>query len=71
MENQPSISIVTVVYNGVTAIEKTIHSVIGQSYKNVEYIIIDGGSRDGTADIIKKYSEIYRNQIIIMARLLF
>ena len=57
MENQPRISVITVVYNGVAAIEKTILSVIDQSYKIVEYIIIDGGSTDGTTDLIKKYSE--------------
>jgi glycosyltransferase involved in cell wall biosynthesis len=56
-ENQLRISVITVVYNGVSAIEKTIQSVIGQSYKNVEYIIIDGASTDGTTDIIKKYSD--------------
>ena len=49
------ISIVTVCFNSVTTIEQTIKSVIDQSYKNIEYIIIDGGSTDGTLDIIKKY----------------
>lgn len=53
---QPKITIVTVVYNDVGHIEKTIQSVLSQSYKNIEYIIIDGGSSDGTVDIIKKYN---------------
>ena len=53
----PLISIVTIVFNDVSAIEKTILSVIGQTCKNIEYIIIDGGSTDGTVDIIKKYDE--------------
>jgi len=55
-KSHPLISIITVVYNGVKTIEQTIQSVINQSYPNKEYIIIDGGSKDGTVDIIKKYS---------------
>jgi glycosyltransferase involved in cell wall biosynthesis len=55
--NNPLITVVTVVYNGKDFIEKTILSVIHQSYKNIEYIVIDGGSTDGTVDIIKKYKD--------------
>lgn len=50
------ISIITVSYNAVNTIEKTISSIINQTHENIEYIIIDGGSNDGTIDIIKKYS---------------
>ncbi len=53
--NQPLLSIVTVVYNDVDGIEFTIKSVVDQSYKNIEYIIIDGGSTDGTVEVIKQY----------------
>jgi len=52
----PKISIVTVVYNGVASLESTIQSIINLDYPNVEYIVIDGGSTDGTLEILKKYS---------------
>ncbi len=49
------ISVITVTYNCVDTIEKTIKSVINQTYENVEYIIVDGASTDGTKEIIEKY----------------
>lgn len=52
--NNPKISIITVVYNGEDTILKTIKSIENQSYKNIEYIIIDGKSKDRTVEIIKK-----------------
>lgn len=55
MQYYPKVSIITTVFNGVKEIEQTILSVINQTYKNMEYIIIDGGSNDGTVEIIKKY----------------
>ena len=53
----PLITVITVVYNNVKHIEETIQSVINQTYSNIEYIIIDGGSTDGTVDVIKKYAD--------------
>ncbi len=56
-DEKPIVSIITVVHNGINSLEKTILSVINQSYNNIEYIIIDGGSTDGTIDIINKYND--------------
>lgn len=53
----PKISIITVCYNCKDDIEPTILSVLGQTYQNVEYIVIDGGSTDGTLEIIAKYRD--------------
>lgn len=53
----PKITIITAVYNSVNTLEQTISSVVHQTYPNLEYVIIDGGSTDGTVDIIKKYEQ--------------
>lgn len=53
----PKISVITVCFNAIQTIEKTILSTLNQDYPNVEYIIIDGNSNDGTVDVIKKYSK--------------
>lgn len=57
LQLKPTISIITVVYNGESLIVNTIKSVLAQTYPNVEYIIIDGASTDNTMDVISKYKE--------------
>ncbi|MEZ4938555.1 MAG: glycosyltransferase family 2 protein [Crocinitomicaceae bacterium] len=51
------ISIITIAYNSEETIEDTIKSVIDQDYSEIEYIIIDGGSKDGTLDIVERYKD--------------
>ncbi|MCH6578247.1 MAG: glycosyltransferase, partial [Proteobacteria bacterium] len=53
----PTITVITVCYDAETYIEQTIQSVIAQSYPEIEYIIVDGASTDGTLGIIEKYGE--------------
>ena len=57
LPDKPLVSVITVVFNGDEHLEETIKSVIKQTYDNVEYIIIDGGSTDSTDNIIKKYEK--------------
>jgi glycosyltransferase involved in cell wall biosynthesis len=57
LAGKPLITVITVTYNEYKTIEKTIKSVIDQTYDNVEFIIIDGGSSDGTVDVLKNYND--------------
>jgi glycosyltransferase involved in cell wall biosynthesis len=53
---EQKLSVITIVYNNVKDIERSLRSVIDQTYQNIEYIVIDGASTDGTKQIIEKYS---------------
>jgi glycosyltransferase involved in cell wall biosynthesis len=55
--DKPLLSVITVVFNGEAHLEQTILSVIGQSYSNIEHIVIDGGSTDGTPRILSRYND--------------
>ena len=52
---QPKLTVITIVYNNVHDIERTVLSVLNQSYENIEYLLIDGASNDGTLEILKQY----------------
>ena len=55
--NNPKISIVTITYNSEATLEETIKSIVSQYYDNLEYLIIDGGSKDKTLEIVNKYRD--------------
>lgn len=55
--NQPVVTVVTSVLNGEQTLEETIQSVLQQTYPNVEYIIVDGASKDGTVALLSRYSD--------------
>ena len=57
---EPYFSVITVVRNAEKTLENTIKSVVRQSYKNFEYILIDGASTDGTLQIIENYLKIIK-----------
>ena len=55
LPGKPLVTLITVVYNGQGHLERAIRSVLGQAYDNIEYIIVDGGSNDGTLGIIQSF----------------
>ena len=59
MEHNPVVSIITPVLNGIEYLEGCIESVLNQSYPNIEHIIVDGGSSDGTLDMLTSYAAKY------------
>lgn len=57
------ISVITVTYNSVATLRDTMQSVLNQTYKDVEYIIVDGNSKDGTLDVIKEYEPLFEGRL--------
>lgn len=57
ISDEPLVTIITAVYNNSTTFERCINSVLDQTYRNIEYIVIDGGSDQPTLDVINKYSD--------------
>jgi glycosyltransferase involved in cell wall biosynthesis len=61
------ISIITVCYNSAATIKRTMESVLNQTYKDIEYIIIDGASTDGTLEIIKAYQDSFQGRLKVVS----
>lgn len=61
--NKPNFSIITICYNSSKTIERTIKSVLAQTFPDYEYIIVDGGSKDSTLDIVKKYEPLFEGRM--------
>lgn len=61
--NSPFFSVITIAYNSIQTIERTIQSVLNQTYVDFEYIIVDGGSTDGTIDVVKKYEQLFEGRL--------
>lgn len=57
MKSHPKLSIITINYNNVYGLERTIKSVLAQTYESIEYIVVDGASSDGSTDVLNKYRE--------------
>ena len=58
-----TVSIITITYNAEQWLERTMKSVLGQTCKEYEYIIVDGGSKDGTVDIIKRLEPLFEGRL--------
>lgn len=60
---RPSVSIITVTFNSVETVADTINSVLWQTYQNFQHVIVDGGSTDGTIELIQKFEDNYRGRL--------
>lgn len=63
MNSKPKVSIITACYNSENTIRDTFYSVLSQTYSNIEHIIVDGGSKDKTLDIVKEYDSQYHGRL--------
>jgi glycosyltransferase involved in cell wall biosynthesis len=63
MKSDVKVSIITPCFNSERTIRQTIESVLHQTYPNIEYIIVDGGSKDGTVSIIKEYTKAFNGRL--------
>lgn len=67
MTEQILVSVITPCFNSVKTIRDTLESVLHQTYKNIEYIIIDGGSTDGTLRVIEEYTEAFQGRMKVVS----
>ena len=58
-----TISIITPTFNSVSTIKDTLDSVLSQTYKDIDYVIVDGGSNDGTLEILKEYEYLFKGRL--------
>lgn len=63
MTRNPQFSIITITFNSEKTVEQTLKSVLDQTYKDYEYIIVDGASKDGTMDIVCKYEPLFEGRM--------
>lgn len=64
-DSKPLFSIATPCWNNADTIERTIRSILSQDFKDYEYLIVDGGSTDGTLDIIKRYEPLFEGRMLV------
>ena len=67
MNAEPLVSIITVCYNSEKVISSALESVLKQSYKNIEHIVIDGLSQDNTLSIIKEYEPLFEGRMVVVS----